>query len=497
MSQSPSVAVIGAGLGGLAMAIKAKEAGVTDLAVFEKADRVGGTWRENTYPGCACDVPVALYQFSFAPNPGWSHLFPRAAEIQAYAESLADTFQLRPHLHMNAEVEKAEWDDAAQVWRLRTKDGRTQTAQVLVAALGQLSRPQLPEIEGRDSFAGTAFHSAQWRHDIDLTGKRVGVIGSAASAVQFIPEIAKVAGHLTVFQRTPNWLVPRLDREITDEEKALMMTEPETALSMLQANRDLIYKNADTFFWQAFQWTPQGRAAYTRQALDHLHAQVADPELRKKLTPDYPVGCKRILICDDFYPALQRPNVRLVTERIARIAPEGVVTKDGETHGFDVLIYATGFETTGWRWSADVIGKGGKSLADEWHGGPEAYLGLTVKNFPNMFMLYGPNTNLGHNSITFMHECQIGYIVQAIQAMRDGRVGAMDVTPAAQARFNEDLQKRLGGTVWADPHCASWYKTADGRITQNWSSHTRDYAKATSKIAWDDYAVSSRTLASA
>ena len=497
MTSTPSVAVIGAGLGGLAMAIKAKEAGVTDLTVFEKADRVGGTWRENTYPGCACDVPVALYQFSFAPNPGWSHLFPRAAEIQAYSESLADMFQLRPHLRLNAEITKAVWDEAGQVWRIRTADGMETSAQVLVAALGQLSRPQLPAIEGRENFAGVSFHSAQWRHDVDLTGKRVGVIGSAASAVQFIPEIAKVAGHLTVFQRTPNWLVPRMDREITNEEKALMMTQPETALQMLQANRDLIYTNADVFFWQAFQSTPEGRAAYTKQALTHLETQVADPDLRKKLTPDYPIGCKRILICDDFYPALQRPNVELVTERISHIKPEGVVTKDGQTHAFDVLIYATGFETTGWRWSADIVGRGGVSLHETWKDGPEAYLGLTAKGFPNMFMLYGPNTNLGHNSITFMHECQIGYIVQALAAMRDRGVGAMDVTDAAQARFNRDLQAQLATTVWADPHCASWYKTADGRITQNWSSHTRAYAKATAAIAWDDYAVTKRSPAPA
>lgn len=487
MGQGPSVAVIGAGLGGLCAAIKLKQAGFEDVVILEKAAAVGGTWRDNSYPGCACDTPVALYQFSFAPHFGWSHLFPRAHEVRRYAEELCDNFGLRPHLRLGDEAVSAVWDEAAQLWTLTTRAGKTYRAQAIVSALGQLNRPQLPEIAGRDSFDGPAFHSARWDHSVKLAGKRVAVIGSAASAVQLIPEVAQEAAHLTVFQRTPNWVIPRMDRPITDEEKALYMTDPEMALSIGARQRQLIYDNADHFLWQAFAFSKAGRAAYTRLALNHLAEQIADPGLRAKLTPDYPIGCKRILITDDFYPALTRPNVSLVTERIATIAPGGVVTADGRTHAADALVYATGFETTGWHWSLDVTGRGGRHLSSAWKEAPEAYLGVTVAGFPNMFILYGPNTNLGHNTITFMIERQVEYAVQALSHLRETGSASLEVTAAAQTRFNRELQAQLAKTTWADPHCRSWYKTADGRITQNWSSHTRDYAKATAQVAWADY----------
>jgi cation diffusion facilitator CzcD-associated flavoprotein CzcO len=488
MTKKPSVAVIGAGLAGLCAGIKLKEAGIDDITILEKGAKVGGTWRDNSYPGCCCDVPVALYQFSFAPSLIWDHLFPRYNQVQKYTEDLADNFGLRPHLHLNEETKSAVWDDARAVWKLTTGARKTYEANAIVAALGQLNRPQLPEIEGRDSFAGPAFHSARWDHSVKLDGKRVAVIGSAASAVQIIPEVAKIAKHLTVFQRTPNWVVPRLDRPITEEEKALMMTAPHVAMM----NRDLIYQNADHLFWQAFSWTEVGRAAYTRVALNHLAEQVPDPELRKKLTPDYPIGCKRILFADDYYPTLMLPNVELVTDKIARITPKGIETKDGKKRDFDVIVYATGFETTGWHWSVDVVGKNGRRLHDEWAEMPQAYLGITVAKFPNMFVLYGPNTNLGHNSITFMLERQVEYAVKAITALRDRNLAAVEVKQSAQDSFNRDLQKALEKTTWADPHCRSWYKNAQGHITQNWSSHTRDYAKATEQVKWDDYAVRER-----
>ncbi len=491
MSKKPSIAVIGAGLGGLAAGIKLKEAGFDDVVILEKAAKVGGTWRDNSYPGCCCDVPVALYQYSFAPSLNWSHLFPRYNEIQKYAEDLADNFGLRPQLKLNEETKSAVWDDARAVWTLTTSTGKTYEANAIVAALGQLNRPQLPDIEGRDSFAGPAFHSARWDHSVKLDGKRVAIIGSAASAVQIIPEIAKVTKHLSVFQRTPNWVVPRLDRAITDEEKALAMTAPHVAMM----GRDLIYQNSDYLFWQAFSWTKEGRAAYTRVALNHLAEQVPDAALRKKLTPDYPIGCKRILFADDYYPALMRDNVSLVTDKIKRITPAGIDTVDGKSHAFDVIVYATGFETTGWHWSVDVVGKGGRHLHDEWAESPQAYLGITVAKFPNMFVLYGPNTNLGHNSITFMLERQVEYAVKAVQAMHARNLAAVEVKQAAQERFNRDLQTALAKTTWADPHCRSWYKNAQGHITQNWSSHTRDYAAATAEVKWDDYAVRERALA--
>jgi cation diffusion facilitator CzcD-associated flavoprotein CzcO len=486
MTIQSSVAVLGAGLGGLCAGIKLKQAGFENLVIFEKAAKVGGTWRDNIYPGCCCDVPVALYQFSFAPSLSWSHLFPRHHEVQRYTEDLADNFGLRPHLRLGDEATSAVWDEARAVWRITTASGGTHEASALVAALGQLNRPVLPEIPGRTTFKGAAFHSARWDTSVDLTGKRVAIIGSAASAVQIIPEVAKIAQHLTVLQRTPNWVIPRLDRPITEEEKLLAMTEPQLA----GLNRDLLYQTADHLFWQAFSWTQVGRDAYTRVALNHLAEQVPDAALRAKLTPNYPIGCKRVLIVDDFYPALMRPNVTLETDGIARITAQGIETRAGTHIDVDVIIYATGFETTGWHWSVDVVGRGGRRLSEAWAEAPQAYLGITSAQFPNLFMLYGPNTNLGHNSITFMLERQVEYLVQALSTLRERQLAAMEVKQSAQDAFNAQLQAGLASTTWADPTCHSWYKTAHGHITQNWSSHTRDYAAATAQVKWEDYTLS-------
>jgi cation diffusion facilitator CzcD-associated flavoprotein CzcO len=480
---SRSIAIIGAGLGGLCAAVKLKEAGYEDVVVFERAESVGGTWRENTYPGCACDTPVAMYQLSFAPSLAWSHIYPRAAEIQRYTEQIADDFGLRPHLRLGEEMLSATWDEGRATWTLHSAGGTRHEASVLVAALGQLNRPVIPHYDGH--FDGPQFHSARWRHDVDLRGKRVAVIGSAASAIQIIPEIAQIAAHVTVFQRTPNWVIPRMDRPISDEEKALLMTAPHLAAS----HREQIYQMADQLFWQAFSWTEVGRAAYTRIALDHLHAQIPDPVLRQKLTPDYPIGCKRVLISDDFYPALMRPNVTLVTTHIAHLAAGGVVDVAGVQHDADVIVWATGFETTGWHWSLDVVGRGGRHLQEVWKDAPEAYLGITTAGFPNLFMLYGPNTNLGHNAITFMLERQAEYTVRALQLLDARGAAAIEVSADAQTRFNRELQAALANTTWADPGCRSWYKTADGRITQNWSSHTRDYAARTATVAEEDYLI--------
>ncbi len=485
MSDTPSVIVVGAGLGGLCVGAHLTKAGIEDYVVLERAARVGGTWRDNSYPGCACDTPVAMYQFSFARTLKWSHLFPRQAQVHQYTEDVADLCGVRPHLRLGQGAATAQWDDARARWRVTTTSGEVHEARALVMALGQLNRPQLPDIEGRSSFAGPAFHSARWDHSVDLAGKRVAVIGSAASAIQLIPEVAKIAGRLTVFQRTPNWIVPRLDREVTACEQRILTKSPEVPAS----EREHLYLAAELLFWQVFEYTQEGREWYTEQALNHLQMQVPDAELRRKLTPNYPIGCKRVLFADDYYPALMRPNVSLVTDPIAQILPEGVVTKDGVTHAVDAIVYATGFETTGWHWSVDVAGRGGVKLSEAWKDGPEAYLGITVADFPNLFILYGPNTNLGHNSITFMLERQTEYIVQCLEAMRARGLATIEVTRAAQDRFNRELQARLAKTTWADPSCGSWYKTADGRITQNWGSHTRDYRKATQQVAWGDYEV--------
>ena len=487
MPEQQRAVIVGAGLSGLCAGIHLLRAGISDFTILERDPRPGGTWRDNVYPGCACDVPVALYQFSFAPSIHWRHVFPRVSEMQEYVRQLIANFDLAPHLKTGDGARSARWDEDGCRWRIRTETGAEFEAQTLIVALGQLNRPKLPDIPGRDSFAGPAFHSARWNDSAPLEGKRVGVVGCAASAVQLIPEIAKVAGHLTVFQRTPNWLLPRLDREIIEEEMALLITAPHVG----ELTREQIYQNADCLFWQAFSWTPQGRAAFTRLSTMHMESQVADPEMRRKLTPEYPIGCKRVLFADDYYPALQLPNVTLDTAAIERITPQGIRTSDAVDHPLDVLIFATGFETTDWHWSLDVIGRDGVRLSDVWKDGPEAYLGLTVSGFPNLFMQYGPNTNLGHNSITFMLERQSEYIVQALLEIERRGLCAMEPAREVQDRFNREQQEALARTTWADPRGHNWYVNAAGRNTQNWHSHTRDYAAATKTVNFEDYVVHS------
>ena len=481
--------VIGSGLGGLTAAIKLQEAGHS-FDLIDRNPKVGGTWYENSYPGCACDVPVALYQLSFAQSINWTRTFPQGPEIQAYAEEIAERYQLTPHLHLGDEAVSAIWDEDDKTWTVTTASGKTFTGDILVGGLGQLNRPNWPSIEGLDTFKGAKMHSARWDHSVSWAGKRVAVIGSAASAVQIIPEVAKTAGHLTVYQRTPNWVTPRRDVPISPQEQALMFTQPEAAMDIGARGRQLIYDSADHFFWQVFEWTEAGRAAYTTIATNHLNEQVKDPELRKKLTPDYPIGCRRILISDDYFPALQRDNVDLVTQAPSKIDAKGVTTPDGDYREFDILIFATGFETTEWKWSVDVQGVDGKHLNDVWADHPSAYAGVTVNGFPNLFVLYGPNTNLGHNSITFMLERQVEYMMKAIEAMDANSAKAMMPKKAAQDDWNARIQADLRKTVWADPACNSWYKTDDGLITQNWSSHTRDYAKAVEAVKVEDYELS-------
>jgi cation diffusion facilitator CzcD-associated flavoprotein CzcO len=490
LDHNTPIAIIGAGLGGLAAAIKLKETGYTNLVILEKADRVGGTWAQNTYPGCSCDVPVSLYQYSFAPAIHWTNTFPRASEVQAYAQQLVDGFGLAQHLMLNTESVSAVWDTASQHWTVTTSDGQIFSVGAIVSALGQLNRPMTPRFEGQSDFKGNTMHSAAWDHGVDLTGKRVGVIGAAASAVQLIPEVAKVAGHLTVFQRTPNYVGPRGDRTIRPSEVAMLMSAPEAAMDIGARSRQLTFDTADTFFWQAFSWTPQGRAAYTDIARDHLEKQIADPHLRAKLTPDYPAGCKRYLFADTFYPALCLAHVALETCKIERFNQTGIMTENGIQHDLDVIIYATGFEASGWNWSLQVQGHNGQKLSEVWADGPKAYLGITVSGFPNFFMLYGPHTNLGHNSITYMMEQQIGYLIQSLNGLAERSISAMNVSPAAQKRFFDTLQDQLAKTVWADPSCNSWYKNDKGQITQNWGGSCTDYAKAVAHVAWDDYILS-------
>jgi cation diffusion facilitator CzcD-associated flavoprotein CzcO len=470
MAADYRVVVLGAGFAGLCMGLRLQAAGEASFLILEKADRVGGTWRENVYPGSGCDIPSHLYSYSFEPNPDWPEVFSAQPDILDYINDVVEKHQLSKYIRFNSEVTGAAWDDEAQLWRIAIADGAIVTAEAFVIAWGQLNRPKLPTIEGRESFAGPAFHSAQWDPSVDLAGKRVAVIGNGASAIQFVPEVAKVAGSVTLFQRSPNWIVPRLNRPYTSEEKARFRAEP-AAMGKVRgeifemAEARLAAKRAGTL---PIEEVPI--------PLAHLHAQITDPALRAKLTPDYEIGCKRVLISNDFYPALTRPNVDLVVEAIARMTPRGVVDATGRLHEADVVIYATGFETKSFAGETTITGAGRVSLAQAWADGPEAYLGISVAGFPNLFMLYGPNTNLGHNSIIYMIEAQVDYVLQAL-----ARAVPVDVKPEVMARYNHQLQEELAATPWAGA-CTSWYKTADGRILNNWPGTARAYAEAVSRF---------------
>ncbi len=474
--------VIGAGFGGLAAAIKLKQGGFKKLAVLEKADRLGGTWRDNTYPGAACDVPSRLYSYSFALNPYWTRAYSGQREIRQYMEDVADRFGVRGYLRFNSEVDRADWDEAARIWRVKLTDGEVLEAPVLVSALGQLNRPQFAGIPGRENFKGESWHSARWRHDVDLKGKTVGCIGSGASAIQYIPEIAKEAKRVVIFQRTPNYIIPRLDKPTPTWLRSIYARLP----FVDRIFRHVIWQLMDWRF-KAFQRGTKSAENFRKLAIGYLEKEIEDPVLREKLTPTYPIGCKRILISDDYYQAISQPNVELVTEAVAEVTAKGVTTTDGHTFDCDVIVYGTGFDTTHFLAPVEIHGTGGKTLSEAWKDGAEAYLGVTVAGFPNLFMLYGPNTNLGHNSIIVMLEAQADYIVKCMQELKRRKAKALEIKPAAFTAFNVQLQKDLETSAWAG-ECSSWYKTASGKITNNWSDDTREYRKRTARPAFEDYA---------
>jgi cation diffusion facilitator CzcD-associated flavoprotein CzcO len=484
------VVVIGAGFAGLCMAIKLKEAGEMNFVVLERAAAVGGTWRENTYPGCACDIPSHLYSFSFAQSDTWTRLYPTQPEIRDYLERCVVQAGLAPFIRLSTTLEEAAFDEAAGLWRLRVAGGAVMTARAVVSGMGGLSRPAFPDIPGRDDFHGPAFHSAEWDHGADLTGKRIAVIGTGASAIQFVPLIAPVAGHLTLFQRTPPWVMPKLDREITPAEHRWMRRVP----GYLKALRTRLY------------WTHEMRAlAFLHPNLmkqadkigrGHLADQIADPVLRATLQPGYTVGCKRVLVSNTYFPALLRPNVSVVTGLIARITPTGVRLSDGTEHAADVLIYATGFRVMDALGHVRILGRGGVPLSDTWRGGMEAYLGVTVAAYPNLFLLVGPNTGLGHNSMVFMIEAQVQYVLSALRLMRRRGAQTLEVRPAVQAAFNQQVQTRMKRTVWASG-CRSWYMDARGRNSTLWPGFSWQYWLRTRRARAADYQIYPATAASA
>ena len=459
------VVIIGAGFGGIGMAIRLKDAGVEDFVVLDRAADLGGTWRDNSYPGLSCDVPSQLYSFSFRPWR-WSRRYPVREEILAYLHGLVAEHGLGGHLRFGCGVGAADFDEASALWTLTLEDGSTLEATAVVCAVGQLGTPALPEIPGREEFAGPSWHSGRWNHDVDLAGRRVAVIGTGASAIQFVPEIAKVAGHVDVYQRTPPYVLPKADRPYREAEQVMFDRLP----VVRKADRLRIFLYGE-LLTSGFVLSQKMLAAPMRLWRRQLEAQIADPELRAKCVPDYVMGCKRVAFSNDWYPALARPNVDLVTGTIERIVAGGVVTADGTTRAADVLIYGTGFKAVEFLTPIRVTGLGGRRLADAWRDGAQAYLGISVSGFPNFFILYGPNTNLGGNSIIYMLEGQIGYTLGAIQALESERLAWLDVRPDVHDAFNSWVQSASRTSVW-ETGCHSWYTTASGRNTNNWPDHT-------------------------
>jgi cation diffusion facilitator CzcD-associated flavoprotein CzcO len=477
---NPRVVIIGSGFGGLGMAIRLAQAGFTDVTILEKAAHLGGTWRDNSYPGAACDSPSFLYCYSFEPKTDWSRKWAEQPEILAYIEHCARKYDLLRRIRFDAEVTGARFDEAAGVWRVRTSAGDTLEAEILVSATGQLNRPAVPTLPGIERFRGPHFHSARWDHGVDLDGRDVAVIGNAASAVQFVPRIAPRIRRLAVFQRSANWMVQKNDRLYSEREKRLYRRLPLLA-RLYRWWIWLAYESRFPVFRRSRLMTTLGMLA-ARRALD----EVPDPALRRALEPDYPLGAKRILISDDYYATLQRDNVTLVTSPIDEVTADGIRTRDGRHVPADVIIYATGFQTTSFLAPMRIEGRDGRVLEDVWRDGAEAYLGLAVAGFPNFFMLYGPNTNLGHNSIIFMLECQVNYVVRCVQALAARHLTSIEIRPEVVRAYNAELQSVLRRSVWAQTD-HSWYKRADGRITNNWSGTTVAYWWRTRRPVLDHY----------
>ena len=484
------ILVIGAGFAGLTAAIKLREAG-RDVVVLERGHDVGGTWRDNSYPGCACDVPSHLYSFSFAPNPDWSRTFSPQGEIYAYLQRTATEYGVLPVTHFGVEVLAARWDGAHQRWQVSTNKGDL-TARVLVSGAGALSEPSVPALPGLESFAGTTFHSATWQHDHDLRGERVAVIGTGASAIQFVAPVQKSAAKLTVFQRTAPWVLPRRDRDIRPVERWIYRHLP----AAKRLNRAGIYSGRESWL-VGFAIQPKLMKLAEKQALRYLRKQVPDPVLRAKLTPHYRLGCKRVLLSNDYFPALNQSNVDVVTDSIVEVLPHAVVTADasgGRTeHLVDTIIFGTGFHVTDPPIAERIYGADGCSLAEHWAGtGMAALHGLAVNGFLNFFMLVGPNTGLGHSSIVYMIEAQVHYLVDALRQMDASGVGAIEPRQDVQDAYNERLQKALADTVWSTGGCASWYLDERRRNTTLWPTFTFVFRRQLNECDLDEFVTHAR-----
>ncbi|HEV2130540.1 MAG TPA: NAD(P)/FAD-dependent oxidoreductase, partial [Longimicrobiaceae bacterium] len=479
-AQHVRIAIVGSGFGGIGTAIRLKQEGIEDFLIFERAEEVGGVWRDNRYPGCACDVQSRLYSFSFAPNPRWSRRYSPQSEIWEYLRRCTREFGILPHIRFGQEVRSATWDEARVRWRIQTSEG-SYTAEVLVAAPGALSEPRIPELPGLETFQGRVLHSAQWDEEVELAGRRVAVVGTGASAIQIVPAIQPVVERLVLFQRTPPWIVPRHDCALGDRVGRWIERLP--LLGRLL--RSGIYGSRE-IFGLPFR---HPRLSWLTEcvARRHLELQVPDPALREKLTPDYTMGCKRILLSDDFYPALMQPNVELVESGVVELRPYGIVGADGVERAVDVVVFATGFQVTEFPFGERIRAKQGRALAEVWGASPRAHLGTTVAGFPNLFILQGPNTGLGHTSVILMIEAQIEHLVNALRYMEAHSVHAVEPREEAQEAFVREVDRKMEGTVWTSGGCRSWYLDETGRNSTLWPGSVGSFRRRVAPFRPGEY----------
>ena len=473
--QAPQVLIVGAGFGGVAAAIELKRHGIGELRILDRAPDLGGTWFYNSYPGCACDVPSHLYSFSYHQRRDWSRLCSPQQEIHDYLRDVVRENDIERHLIPNTTVRSCRWDEARCRWKVECTEGSSFEADALVLATGQLHQPAYPAIAGLEEFAGHSFHSSRWDHGYELAGKRVGVVGTGASAVQFIPEIAGEVAQLTVFQRTGNWFLPRKNRRYPAAIKAAIRWVP----GLQKLRRRYIFQYCESLTAAIRHPRTLGRLMHMRSAA-FMRLQLRDRDVRRKVWPHYTFGCKRVLFSSNFLPALQRANVELVTEAITKVVPEGILAADGRLHELDCIIWGTGFQTTRFMLPMEVRGSEGRVLGDSWAGGAHAHLGITVPGFPNMFLMYGPNTNTSGGSIIWYEEVQAAYVRQALQQLRLRDAGAVEVRADVAAASDRDVQARFAGTAWTQ--CDSWYRDESGRIVANWPGYMRDYLQQTERL---------------
>ncbi|WP_017615286.1 flavin-containing monooxygenase [Nocardiopsis salina] len=479
------VAVIGSGFSGLGMAIRLLGQGIDDFLVFERENEVGGTWRDNTYPGCQCDVMSHLYSFSFAQNPGWKSTFGRQQELFDYLRDVADRFGVRPYVRFGHELLAARWDEGIRRWHIETSQGEY-TAQVLVTGSGYLNEPAIPALPGLDGFEGTVFHSSRWNHEHDLEGRNVAVIGTGASAIQFVPQIQPSVGRLDLYQRTPPWIGPKPDKTTTPLQSWLLHNVP--GYQSFRRNFNMWGREILAFVMAR----PKAAAKMQKMASDHLEKSVPDPELRARLTPDYVMACKRLLFSNNYYPAIQQPNVDLFTDGIDHVRPDSIVTADGREREIDTIILGTGFTATDQPIARRIHGRDGVRLRDAWKDeGVSAHRGTTVSGFPNLFMLLGPNTTLGHSSQVVMIEAQIAYVLDALAHMDQRDLDSVEVRPEAQEAWNTRLAKRLDGTVWDAGNCRSWYLDEHGRNPSIWPTYTWRFRRETKRFDPSEYRLAS------